>query len=74
MADPAELLDLVRQPALKPDRRVKEQVAVRQTHYRHPSREGERKPHRSDGEIFKWPIDNADVGCDRFVDVNRFVE
>jgi hypothetical protein len=72
--DPPELLELVRQPALKPDWRVKEQVAVRQTHDRHPGREGEWKPDPGDGEIFKWPIDNADVGRDRFVDVNRFVE
>jgi hypothetical protein len=74
VSDPSELLKLIREPAVKPDWRVKEQVAVRQTYNRHPGREWERKPDARDGKIFKWPIDDADVGPDPFVSVNRFVE
>src|SRR5215510_7046121 len=65
--------NLVGQSLVKLDRRMEEEVAVREAHYRHPGRERKRQPDSAHSKIFEWAIDDADVRRDLLVDVNWLI-
>src|SRR5262247_4379370 len=65
--------NLVGQSLVELDRRMEEEVAVREAHYRHPGRERKRQPDSAHSQVFEWAIDDADVRCEWLVDVNWLV-
>ena len=67
---PANLLG---QSLVELDRRMEEEVAFREAHYRHPGRERKRQPDSAHSQVFEWAIDDADVRREWLVDVNWLV-
>src|SRR5262245_65657654 len=65
--------NLVGQSLVELDRRMEEEVAVREAHDRHPGRERKRQPDSAHSQVFEWAIDDADVRCEWLVDVNWLV-
>jgi len=51
MTNPTQAAQLLGQVLIELDRRMKEEVAVRETHHRHSGREGKRQPDAADSQI-----------------------
>src|SRR5262245_47588907 len=64
----------VGQSPVELDRRVKEEVSIREARHCHSGCEWKRHLYSGYGQIFEWPVDNADVGRERLVDVDWLVK
>src|SRR6516225_2742643 len=56
-----ELSQLLGSPAIEFDRRMKEELSVREACHGHPGGKRYRQPHAADGEIFQWAVNDADI-------------
>lgn len=74
MTNSPQSLQFVGQALIKFDRRMQEEISVREPHNGHSRCEGHRQLYSGYGQILDRPIDDADVRTDRFVDVNGLVE
>ena len=74
VADPAQRLKMRCQCGVKGDRRMKEEVAVRQANDGHPRRERPRHLHSKERHVLERPIRDPDVWGKWFVRIDGFVE
>src|SRR5215469_11661808 len=56
-----ELPQLLRSPAIEFDRRMKEELSIRETYHGHPGGKRYRQPHAADGEVLQWAVNDADI-------------